>query len=77
MEITIKYFGQIAEAIGKDEEVLESKNADIESVKSYFIHKYNFTYDESIRIAVNQELDSVEDLKDGDEVAFLPPYAGG
>jgi molybdopterin converting factor small subunit len=77
MEITIKYFGQIAEATGRNEEVFEAKNADIESVKSFFIYKYNLTYNESTRIAVNQEFDSNIALKDGDEVAFIPPFAGG
>ncbi|MDZ7691249.1 MAG: MoaD/ThiS family protein [Balneolaceae bacterium] len=31
----------------------------------------------SIQLAVNQELNAKKTLENGDEVAFLPPYAGG
>ena len=77
MEITIKYFGQIAEETGIHQEVLETDHTDIEDVKSFLIDKYSLVYDDSIRIAINQKLDSRARLEDGDEVAFLPPFAGG
>ena len=77
MEIIIKYFGQIAEETGTHQEVLETSNRDIEGVKSFLIDKYSLVYDDSIRIAINQKLDSNAMLEDGDEVAFLPPFAGG
>ncbi|MBC7417847.1 MAG: MoaD/ThiS family protein [Pedobacter sp.] len=77
MEIIIKYFGQIAEETGTHQEVLEISNRDIEGVKSFLIDKYSLVYDDSIRIAINQKLDSNAMLEDGDDVAFLPPFAGG
>jgi len=79
MTLTIKYFGLIAEMTGRKEEIisLDSDDYDLEALKERCFSKYNLSNSHSIQIAVNQSLGTSGPLKHGDEVAFLPPFAGG
>lgn len=81
MSITVdlKYFGVIAEEAGISEESLEldSETLDIESLKSRCVEMYSISEPESIQVAVNQNLGKSGPLKNGDEIAFLPPFSGG
>ncbi|TRO63359.1 MoaD/ThiS family protein [Christiangramia sabulilitoris] len=78
MKVTVKYFGMIAESAGRTEEVLDvvSGTSAIE-LKDQQVQKYQIQDPESIQLAVNQNLDNKVELNEGDEVAFLPPFAGG
>ncbi len=79
MPVTIKYFGAIAEVTGVAEEEIELsevKNS-LEVLKSSCLSRYESIKDLSFQLAVNQSLSTADSLKDGDEVAFLPPFAGG
>ena len=78
MKVTVKYFGMIAEAAGRTEEVLDvvSGTSAIE-LKDQQVQKYQIQDPESVQLAVNQNLDNKVELNEGDEVAFLPPFAGG
>lgn len=77
--VHLKYFGVIAEETGKSEETLEleSSSADVDSVKSHCFERYSISERNSIQVAVNHQMGKVGALKDGDEVAFLPPFSGG
>ena len=79
MTLTIKYFGLIAEKTGKKEEVLnlEHKEFDVQALKNFCFSKYELQEMDSVQVAVNQSIQRSGTLKNGDEVAFLPPYAGG
>jgi sulfur-carrier protein len=79
MKILVKYFGAIAEKTGAAEEVLnlEETGFEVEEIRSFCIQKYGLEDDESIQTAVNQKLLKKGTLRSGDEIAFLPPYAGG
>ncbi|SDS70649.1 molybdopterin synthase sulfur carrier subunit [Gillisia sp. Hel1_33_143] len=78
MKVTIKYFGMIAETAGKSEEILDLKSGfSVQDLKDLQVQKYKIADPEAVQIAVNQDLNSNLDLKEGDEVAFLPPFAGG
>lgn len=79
MTVSIKYFGQIAEQTGKKEEVIsvEHEEFDLEALKNVCSSKYELADLDSVQIAVNQTIKRTGPLKDGDEVAFLPPFAGG
>ena len=78
MKITIKYFGIIAESVGKTEEVLDlQQGSSLKDLKDQQIHEYKIPDADSVQIAVNQNLGKEVILKEGDEVAFLPPFAGG
>ena len=78
MRVTLKYFGMIAESVGKSEEVLElDSDTSVQQLKDQQVQKYKMKDPEAVQIAINQDLSSDINLKDGDEVAFLPPFAGG
>ena len=78
MKVTLKYFGVIAESAGKSEEVLElEQGLSLRELKDQQIKTYQIQDAASVQIAVNQNLDNEVELKEGDEVAFLPPFAGG
>lgn len=77
MQIEVIFFGAIAETTGTEKEVWNLETDSIEGVKAHFVKKYGQTLDASIRIAVNQEMDFQGPLKEGDIIAFLPPYSGG
>tara|TARA_Y100000590_G_scaffold422507_1_gene527319 strand:- start:1059 stop:1304 length:246 start_codon:yes stop_codon:yes gene_type:complete len=80
IKIKIKCFSQVRYAMGKDEIIMDievgSTTSDLES---FIIEKVEGKLDNiSLRVAVNQKYvqGSIE-LKDGDEVAFIPPVQGG
>jgi molybdopterin converting factor subunit 1 len=79
MKVTVKYFGAIAEQTGRNEEMLDLGviGSQVQDVKSFCLKKYSLADEESLQLAVNQELNKEGELSDGDEVAFLPPFAGG
>jgi molybdopterin synthase sulfur carrier subunit len=77
MEVNVLFFGILAE-------VTKTGNKVYRNIKSITVLKLMITDDfpeiahYKFRISVNRELvlDDVE-LKNGDEVAFLPPFTGG
>lgn len=75
--IRILYFGQIAEAVGKSEELVDAKVFDA-GVRAYFETKYPVLVSLSYRIAIDREIR--EELLAGEqpnEISLLPPFAGG
>ena len=77
MNITIKYFGQIAEVTQKEEESLEFSGSLISQLLETLYSKYNHLKNKDFQVAQNQELVSVETKITGTEIALLPPFAGG
>jgi len=77
MEIKVLLFGMLSEIAGKT----ELKLKDIENIRmlqSYLWKTYPEMKDMDYRFAVNKEIiDRKHELRDGDEVALLPPFAGG
>jgi sulfur-carrier protein len=77
MKVTVLFFGVLTEVTGSALKVYEEVNS-LEHLKMRVNDDYPETFHYSYRIALNNELtDEDLPLKDGDEVAFLPPFAGG
>ncbi len=80
ININVKCFSQVKYALGKDELNMELETGTSTSELEKIIRKNaNGKLDSiSLRVAVNQKyrLHDTE-LKDGDEVAFIPPVQGG
>jgi molybdopterin converting factor subunit 1 len=77
MKITVLFFGVLTEVTGMSVKVYEEVRT-LEHLKMRVADDYPETFHYSFRVAVNNELtDEDIPLKDGDEVAFLPPFAGG
>ena len=79
MKIELKYFGLLAEAIGKSKEILEIEaNCTVQQLQELVGERYPELQNKSFKVAVNQNLvDGTVVLSEKDEVALLPPFAGG
>jgi len=77
MKITVKYFGMIAEAKGKNVDVfydISDTDALWSAIKKDFPELNRFQF----AVALNKKMTTGNiKLNDGDEIALLPPYAGG
>jgi len=75
--LKLKYFGLIAEAIHKSEEdFLLVEN--LETLTLQLESEYPKLKDLNYKFAVNQTLVATNiTLKENDEIALLPPFAGG
>ena len=78
MKLELKYFGQISELTGLSYESIELKDdSNTFDLDELIKEKYNL-YKSNYRLAINHKMTEVKvTLKDMDEVAFLPPFAGG
>ena len=77
MKITILLFGNLAHIAETNKLIVQDIN-DTESVNDLMISKFPAFKKKKYIIALNQLLiKDNQSLKDGDELAFLPPFAGG
>jgi sulfur-carrier protein len=77
MSVTVLFFGVLTEVTGSALKVYEDVKT-LEHLKMRIADDYPETVHYSFRMVVNNEIsDEDTPLKDGDEVAFLPPFAGG
>lgn len=78
MILKLKYFGMIAEAVGKENEQFEFTNSSVEELNKALKNQYAKLASMNYKIAVNQSfVEANTMLKDNDEIALLPPFAGG
>jgi len=77
MHINIKYFGQIAEVTQTEEENLEFSGIIVSELVETLYLKYSNLRTKNFQIAQNQELVSMEAELTGNDIALLPPFAGG
>ena len=77
MSIQVKLFGLLADAAGKSELQIESVS-DTDSLKKKMFLDYPNLANKSFIVAVRKQIiGNNQKLENGDEVAFLPPFAGG
>jgi molybdopterin converting factor small subunit len=79
MRVRVVYFGVLRERLGGGGEPLElAEGAIVADVLNVYRERVRDFSWGSIAVAVNQEYARVDvQLKDGDEVALLPPVSGG
>ena len=79
MKCNVLYFGMIAEATQKDNEELTFENeVSIVQLKDLLKEKYNSLQKMSFQIALNQKIVSEKTIiENNNEIAILPPFAGG
>lgn len=76
--VKIKYYGMIAEGVGQEEQQLDLAGGTVKDLDQSLKKAYVVLHTTPYRYAVNNRL--VQDdhpLNTGDEVAVLPPFAGG
>jgi len=81
--ISIKYFANLREVAGKESEELtassEMKLEDLcRQLEKSQTQIVEMVRQKNVMVAINQEMATMDStIKDGDEIAFLPPFSGG
>lgn len=83
MNITVRYFASIREAMGTGSEELNTDAITVGALREELMARSEaaataLAHGKAVRMALNQDMcqgDAV--LKAGDEVAFFPPVTGG
>ncbi len=78
VKINILVFGNIADIINKSEFQLENIN-NITELKTFLFDKYPDLKEKTFKISVNGEMTNSDtlNLSQNDNIALLPPFAGG
>ena len=77
--VNIRYFGAIAEKTNLESEKTSFDYNQLSKIVESIKNKYDL-HQLSFQISLNLNLVNSEDsiiVNDGDEIAFLPPFAGG
>jgi molybdopterin synthase sulfur carrier subunit len=83
MNVTLKYFASIREAIGQGSESVSTQAATLKDLRDELIARggaYSevLAHGRAVRMALNQDLcEESAVLIEGCEVAFFPPVTGG
>ena len=83
MNITVRYFASIREAMGTSSEALDTSATTVGALREELMARseaaaHALAHGKAVRMALNQEMCSGDALlKAGDEVAFFPPVTGG
>lgn len=77
--LRLRYFGEIADKIGKTEEEIMLKETSVAALMAFIEKRYSLQ-ENDFQIAVNRELVNSKDailLHEKDEIALLSAFAGG
>ncbi|MBQ0734804.1 MoaD/ThiS family protein [Aquimarina celericrescens] len=78
MQLTIKYFGMLAEATTISEEQLQIDTCSVSELLKKLKNQYPKLNDKDFKVAINRQLvDNQYVINNEAEVALLPPFAGG
>jgi sulfur-carrier protein len=78
MKIRVKYLGMVAEWAGAKTKTLDLTGTTIADLNNQLLETIPELRNITFQIAVNQSVASMEtELNENDEVAVLPPFAGG
>ncbi len=78
MQLTIKYFGMLAETTKVSEEKLHTDTCTVAQLVEKLKQQYPKLNDTDFKIAIDQQLVGLNhNISTEAEVALLPPFAGG
>lgn len=76
---TVLYFASLRDAVGRSSEAVESDAADLRDLYGELRGRYGFVLTvDRLRVAVDGAFADWRDgLREGSEIAFIPPVSGG
>jgi molybdopterin converting factor subunit 1 len=79
MKLKLLFFGSLVDVTGIQKKELSTDSLlDVKLLNEHLHAVFPLLIKHKYKIAVNQKIvDNSQTLQDGDEVAFLPPFAGG
>jgi molybdopterin synthase sulfur carrier subunit len=78
MKVKVLFFGRLCEFVNGNSEQIYFDIYNTEHLLNEIFTKYPSLKDFTFKVAVNQELISEKQkLNDSDEIALMPPFAGG
>ena len=77
--VTVLYFASLRDAVGVASERIESNAADLRTLYAELQSRHAFTWPmDRLRVATDGEFARWENgLREGSEIAFIPPVSGG
>ncbi|WP_423800156.1 molybdopterin converting factor subunit 1 [Neobacillus sp. SAB-20_R2A] len=74
----ILFFAHLRDAVGEEFLRLDASGKTVAELKAELSEKYDLPRMETVMTAINEEFASNDEvIKDGDEIAFIPPVSGG
>ena len=83
MQLTVKYFASIREAIGHGSEQVQTRAVNLQGLRDELISRggayaESLAHGKTVRMAMDQVMQGESTLfRDGAEIAFFPPVTGG
>ena len=78
MKVNVKYFGVIAEWAGRQQDQFDFGGTSVSELKTVLEKRIPGLNSSSYQIAVNHVISNDDQVISlGDEIAILPPFAGG
>ena len=77
MNLTIKYFGLLAEVTGRSEENITFSEESLDQLLDSLYFKYPELKSKDFQLAYNNEIVSKDTKLNDGEIALLPPFSGG
>ncbi len=78
MILQIKYFGMLSEAVEKENEDFNFSEKTVEELIASLKNRYVKLEAMNFKVAVNHSIAKLnKELSENDEIALLPPFAGG
>lgn len=74
----ILFFAHLRDAVGEEFLRLDASGKTVAELKAELSETYDLPRMETVMTAINEEFASNDEvIKDGDEIAFIPPVSGG
>lgn len=78
MQLKLLFFGVLTDIVGNSTIKYKTDLKDIDELKKALQNQYPNLAKQTYKIAINQEIITENStINDNDEIAFLPPFAGG